>query len=197
MSGSFLDLLAVNHGHFKLESGMHGDVWFDLEKAYAKPKVLESFVARLGHLLAPYEADAICGALAGGALIGYSIAHELEIDFMYTERFERSLSDNEREVEYWLPKEFQRTAIRKKVAIVDDVINAGSAVLKTYNQLVRFEAQPIVMASLLTVGGSGPKRLPGNDLPIVTLGHLESNLWQPPDCPLCVAGEPLVDPYDK
>ncbi len=196
MSSSFLDLLSVGHGHFKLESGMHGDVWFDLERAFVKPRHLDPFVTELSRLLTSYKPDAICGALVGGAFVGYSVALILGTDFLYAERFENS-SNNERKVGYRLAEEFQANIAGKRVAVVDDAINAGSAVLKTCSQLTKFGARPIVLASLLTVGGKAPKKLPGNDLPIISLEHLESNLWQPKECPLCMAGELLIDPYDK
>jgi len=197
MNGSFIDLLAVHRGHFRVESGMHGDVWFDLEEAYTKPKGLETFTVELSRMVAPYEADAVCGALVGGAFVGYSVALELGIEFMYTERFEKRLSNGERKVEYRLAKGFQLVTAGKRVAVIDDVINAGSAALKTCQELIRYGARPLVLGSLLTVGGKRPKALPGNDLPIVALDHLESNLWQPDNCPLCIAGQRLVDPYES
>ena len=195
MSRSFVDLLEVHRGHFRLESGMHGDIWFDLERAYVRPKDLEPFVDELVRALVTYTPDAICGALVGGAFIGYSAAQKMGVDFMYTERFELDTQGGGKKVEYRLPREFRSIAPGRKVAVVDDVINAGSAVLKTSAQLAAHGAQPVVLASLLTVGGTAPKRLPGTTLPIVTLGHLVSSLWQPHDCPLCSAGAPLTDPY--
>ncbi len=174
---------------------MHGDVWFDLEGVYTRPRDLEAFVMELSRLMATYDIDAVCGALVGGAFIGYSIALKLGVGFLFTERFESRLPGNEMKVDYRLPKTLQPVVAGKRVAIVDDVINAGSAVLKTHSQLVRHAARPVVLASLLTVGGKPPKVLPGNEVPIVTLDHLESNLWGPKDCPLCRSGVPLADPY--
>ena len=47
MNGSFLDFLTVKKGHYALESGLHGDVWFDLEVAYIRPQLLRLFIDKL------------------------------------------------------------------------------------------------------------------------------------------------------
>ena len=134
MSESFLDLLYVNKGHFSLESGLHGDVWFDLEPAFIYPHFLQPFTDKLAALLSEYELDAICGAFVGGAFLAYSIARQLEKGFMYTERFVRG-ANGVQTVVYRLPIALRSAVANRKIAIIDDVINAGSAVTKTCDEL--------------------------------------------------------------
>ena len=95
---------------------------------------------------------------------------------------------------YRVPRALRRAAQGRRLAVVDDAINAGSAVTKTCDDLRSAGAVPVVMASLLTVGGTAPKKLEGYP-EVVALQHMESNLWQPVECPLCRSDEPLVDPY--
>lgn len=40
MEAALLDLLEVRRGHFRYESGYHGDIWLDLDRLFAKPHAL-------------------------------------------------------------------------------------------------------------------------------------------------------------
>ena len=195
MNNTFQELLDINRGHFLLESGLHGDVWFDLEKVFLHPNVLTPFIKELAALIEPYDLSTICGAMVGGAFVAYSIAEALGLEFVYTERHVNVNQGARYEVRYELPQALRYAVADRKVGIIDDVINAGSAVTKTYEELKSCGANTIVLASLLTVGGKGPKRLTDKYPPIVALEHLESNLWKATDCPLCKSGKPLRDPY--
>ncbi len=190
MSPSILDLLSVKRGHFALESGMHGDVWFDLEPLFLEPARLAPNLAALAKLLLPYGLDGVCGAMTGGALVACQVASLLGSRFFYAER----LALPGAKVAYRLPGAVRPAVRGLRLAVVDDVINAGSAVTKTHDDLVSAGAMPVVLASLLTVGGGEPKRIPGYP-EVVTLEHLESSLWEPSACPLCRSRVPLVNPY--
>ncbi len=195
MNTSFQGLLNINRGHFQLESGLHGDVWFDLERVFLHPKVLMPFTRGLAALLSTYDLSIVCGAMVGGSFVAYSIAETLGLDFIYTERHVGDHPGARYEVSYKLPQSLRSAVANQRVGIVDDVINAGSAVTKTYEELKSCGATAVVCAALLTVGGQGPKRLSDEYPPIVALEHLESSLWKRSDCPLCRSGKPLTDPY--
>lgn len=195
MNGTFLDFLTVNKGHYALESGLHGDVWFDLEVAYIHPQLLRPFTDRLATLLSEYDLSAICGALVGGAFVGYLVATKLGIDFLFTDRYVSNANGLET-VTYRLPKALRSVVANRKIGVVDDVINAGSAVAKTCKELRSLGANPVVIGSILTVGGAPPKRLTDEFPPVVSLEHLKSGLWLPLECPLCNSGIQLTDPYE-
>jgi orotate phosphoribosyltransferase len=193
---AFTDLLSIKRGHFALESGLHGDVWFDLEPVFIRPRLLEPFLEGLGKSLSKQDLSGVCGALTGGAFIAFEIAARLGLDFFYTERRVRSSTDGEPTIDYALPDPLRPLVADRRIAVVDDVINAGSAVTKTFQELRRHGANPVVFASILTVGGPAPKRLAGGYPEVICLEHLESNLWDPETCPLCRSGVRLTDPYD-
>lgn len=196
MGRTFLELLSINRGHFALESGMHGDVWFDLEPVFTRPDLLQCLIDRLAAKLRRQRLSAICGPLFGGAIAGYSVALRLKIRFFFTERIvEADAAAGTTIVRYELPRALRSAVAGRRIGVVDDVINAGSAVTKSCDALRKYGADPVIFASLLTVGGSSPKELPGAYPPVVSLEHLESNLWKPDVCPLCRAGTLLVDPY--
>ena len=194
MKDTFLDLLSVNKGHYALESGLHGDVWFDLEIAFIHPHSLQPFIDRLADILSGYNISAVCGALVGGAFLAYSIAQRLEIDFLYTER-DICIVNGVQIVSYRLPSALRSKAVNRRIGVIDDAINAGSAVTKTCDELRSSGAKPVVLASILTVGGQPLKVLSDEYPEVVSLEHLESNLWEPRQCPLCKSGVALIDPY--
>jgi len=194
VTGSILELLSVRRGHFALESGLHGDAWFDLEPLFLEPARLAPFLADLAELLTPWRLDGVCGAMSGGAFVAFAVASVLGIDFLYSERLVVPGRSRASAVDYRVPRALRPAAQGRRLAVVDDAINAGSAVTKTCDDLRSAGAAPVVMASLLTVGGTAPKKLEGYP-EVVALQHMESNLWQPVECPLCRSDEPLADPY--
>ncbi len=192
---AFVDLLSIKRGHFTLESGLHGDIWFDLEPVFIRPHLLKPFADSLGKMLLNHDVSAVCGACTGGAFIAYSIAVQYGMDFFYSERHVQSAENGAPKVEYRLPGSLRAAVAGRRIAIIDDVINAGSAVTKTFEELRLHGANPTVLASILTVGGPSPKRLSVGYPQVISLEHLESSLWDPQICPLCRSGVRLVDPY--
>lgn len=75
----------------------------------------------------------------------------------------------------------------RRVAIVDDAINAGSAVAATAAALTGL----VAVGALLTLGAA-PTSIVG--APVERLARLDSALWPTPTCPLCATGSPLDVP---
>jgi orotate phosphoribosyltransferase len=79
----------------------------------------------------------------------------------------------------------------KRVAIVDDVINAGSAVRAILGELEAHGAHPIALAALLALGPSGPELARKMDLAFDTIATLPNTVWLPAECPLCASLTPV------
>jgi hypothetical protein len=47
MADQLLSLVRGRHGHFKLESSHHADLWFDLETLYLNSREIRAFPERL------------------------------------------------------------------------------------------------------------------------------------------------------
>ncbi|MGB9198155.1 MAG: phosphoribosyltransferase, partial [Terriglobales bacterium] len=98
----------------------------------AQPAVLELLAARLSK----FNVEVVCGPLVEGAFVGLMVASELNARFCYSERFMRPDHDGLFPAGYRIPASLRRTVKGKRVAIVNDVINAGSAVKGTYADLI-------------------------------------------------------------
>ena len=85
-----LKLFAARKGHFRFESGHHGDLWLEIPPAYIRPNRLRRYAAELARLLAPHDVQAVCGPLVEGAFIAQMVAEELNVEFCFAEQFSRS-----------------------------------------------------------------------------------------------------------
>jgi orotate phosphoribosyltransferase len=188
-----LNLLSARKGHFKLESGHHGNLWLDLDLLFLRPSHVKRFAIELANRLAKYNIAAVCGPLVGGALIAQMIAAQLNVEFYYTERFVLPQSDALYQVEYRLPNSLRKMVSGKDFAIVDDVINAGSAVRGTFAELQSCGAKPVVVGALLVLGAVGSDFFAYQNIAIENLANLPNDIWIPSECPLCASQIPLED----
>ena len=168
MGGGLLDLIPARHGHFAYTSGDHGDLWLDLDALFAHPRRLRPYVSALADLLPP--CDVVCGPLTGGAYLAHAVADALDTDFAWTEG--RILTGD---------------VTDRRVAIVDDAINAGSAVSAAAEAITAARGRIVAVAALLTLGAA-PATIAG--IPVRSLATVPSHLWPAATCPRCAAGAP-------
>jgi len=181
-------------GHFRLESGHHADLWLDLERLCLRPARVRTFAAELARRVGAYRIDAVCGALNEGAFVALMVASELDVEFSYTERFAPPPSrDALFEVRYRLPPVLRDTVHGKHIAVVNDVISAGSAVRGTIADLKACGALPVVVGTLVTLGSSFGVWAAAERIPVESLESLPHTVWTPSECPLCAAGVALTD----
>ena len=188
-----VNLLTARTGHFRLESGHHGNLWLDLDPLFLRPNHLQRFVVELAGRLARYNIGAVCGPLTGGAFLAQAIASVLDVEFYYTERCVSPPRDALYPVKYRIPNGLVKMVHEKNVAIVDDVINAGSAVRGSLAELRACGANPVVIGALLVLGSLASRFFADQNIPLEYIAHLPNEVWAPSDCPLCASQIPLQD----
>ncbi len=186
-----LHLLGARSGHFRYESGHHGDLWLEIARLYLSPSRLRPLAAELARQLSVYHVEMVCGPLVEGALLAQMVAEELDTEFVFAEQFHRHQEDGLFPVGYRIPSSLRADVSGKTVAIVDDVINAGSAVRGTLVDLQACGARPAVLASLMALGSTPLAFAMSVGLPLESLAQLPNSLWEPSSCPLCASGAPL------
>jgi orotate phosphoribosyltransferase len=191
MSEDVLDLVEGRRGHFQLESGHHGDLWLQLEPLCLRPREIQPFVVRLAEALRKYDVQVVCGPLVEGAYVALLVSLELGCDFVYAERFANPSREGLFPVEYHLPKALHGAIRGKRVAIVNDVISAGSAVRRTFFDLRSLGTEAVAIGALLGLGDSIAKFAAEHHVALELLQQMPHNLWTPEHCPLCAAGEPI------
>lgn len=181
-------LLVARTGHFRLESGHHGNLWLDLDQLFVRPRRLAPFLADLADRLAPYRVEAVCGPLLGGAFVAQSVAARLDLDCCHTERHAGPST-----VDYALPPGLAPVLRGRRVAVVDDVVNAGSAVRGTARAVRAVGGRPVAVGALLVLGASAARLAAAEGMAVEYVAQRPNPLWSLAECPLCAAGEPVQD----
>jgi orotate phosphoribosyltransferase len=94
---------------------------------------------------------------------------------------------------YRVPPVLAARVAGKRLAIVDDVMSAGSALRGTYADLQAHGATCVVAGALLVLGSAGAGFFAGEGVPVEAMARRDFELWDPARCPLCAAGMPLED----
>jgi orotate phosphoribosyltransferase len=188
---SFFELTAGQRGHFRLESGHHSELWLDLDALFAYPNLIEPFVAKLTDSLRPHKVTSVCGPLLGGAFLAQLVAQALGTEFCFTERVMPANASGLYQASYRLPPAFAARVRGQRIAIVDDVMSAGSALRGTYSELLTHGAIPVVAGALMVLGDTGATFFAEQKIAVEAVARHRYSLWLPSECPHCDAGVPL------
>lgn len=192
-ASTFLNLVAARRGHFRLESGHHSALWLDLDPLFVAPERVAPFVDNLGSSLRPYRVDAVCGPLLGGAFLAQIVAHALGAEFWFTERVMPAQPGGMYQARYHLPPAIAARVRGMRVAIVDDVMSAGSALRGTYEEVETHGGTPVVAGALLILGSTGAGYFAERGVAVEGVARDQYELWLPSDCPLCADGVEVGD----
>jgi orotate phosphoribosyltransferase len=189
-AAAFLKLVQGRRGHFRMESGYHSDLWFDLDPLFAAPKRVEPFVLSLATMLRKHNPDAVCGPLLGGAFLAQWLAHALGAEFAFTEKVNKPATGMFK-AQYRLPMALARRLGGKRIAMVDDVMSAGSSLRATHAALLDASAIPVAVGALLILGDAGIQHFAQMGIAVEAPARAPFAMWPPEVCPLCAAGTPI------
>jgi len=186
-----MGLVGARTGHFRFESGHHGELWLDLDAVAWSAAALDPVVADLAQRIERYAPDAVCGPLVGGAFLAQLIAARLGVGFAHAERV--SAGDGGLySARYALPAALAHRLTGARVAVVDDVVNAGSATRATARSLRDAGAEVVVLAAMLALGDLPRAAAAELGVPLEAAAARGNALWEPAGCPRCARGEPLL-----
>ena len=188
-----LGAAAASRGHFVYESGHHGDLWLELETLFVEARRVQRWAAALAERAAACRPEVVCGPLVGGAFVAQMLAAEMGAGFIFAER----LVSKTGVVQYRIPEPLREFLPGRRVLLVDDAVNAGSALLATLADVLYEKAELAGFASLLTLGDAASRIGKQYGVPFVSLLSLERGMWSPAACPLCQSNVPLVDPLAR
>jgi orotate phosphoribosyltransferase len=189
IEGTLREAVTASWGHFRYESGHHGNLWLDLEALFLDARRAHGWAVALAHRAATCRPEFVCGPLTGGAFVAHSLAAELGAGFVFAERFVSARGA----VRYRVPQSLREAVRGRRVLLVDDVVNAGAALRSTLADLSDCAAELAGLGSLLTLGEAASQIAERRGVPLFALASLERGMWEPDACPLCRSGLPLVD----
>jgi len=182
-------LARPRRGHLDLGTGYHGDLWLDLDALFLRPSRLRPYVEWLAERLREHSPDAVCGPLEGGAFLAYAVADLLRVTFLPGYRSPGQATG------YHLPS-VPGGIGGWRVAVVDDAVNAGTAVAACLRELRAQGAVPVAVAALLALGEASAMVPASLGVPFYPAGTMPSRAWPAPECPLCADGVPVTPGAD-
>ena len=168
-------------------------MWLDLDPLFSDSRAVEPFVSALTDLVGAYEPEGVCGPLLGGAFLAQLLARRLSVEFFFTERAVPSAPHELYRARYRLPASLSGRVRGRRVALVDDVMSAGSALRGTDAELRSHGARPVVAGALLVLGSAGAEHFALESVPVEAVVRDDFTIWLPDRCPLCEQHIPLED----
>lgn len=175
---------ALLDGHFELRSGLHSDRFFQCANVLRYPRVAErlcvALTARLRERLPAGEAiDGVIAPALGGIIVGHEVARALDVPSIFAEKRDDKL----------VLRRFH-IAEGERFVVAEDVVTRGGRVQETID-IVEQNGGEVVAVALLVDRSDGAAQFA---CPCVSLVEVAPVTYEPGECPLCAAGEPLVHP---
>lgn len=171
------------HGHFRLTSGLHSDVYLQSALVLQHPAIAEALGAALA---APFRNASVATVLApaiGGIPVAHEVARALGARALFTEREGGVMS---------LRRGFTLGA-GERCLVVEDVITTGGSTREVMTCVEGHGGVVVGVGSLIDRSG-GAAVFPVRH---EALAVLTATTWPPEQCPLCRTGSPAVKPGSR
>lgn len=174
---------ALLAGHFILSSGLHSPAYLQCAIALQSTAVAAEFGAAIAEQFRGVRIETVASPAIGGIVIGYEVARQLGVRFIWTERESGRMT---------LRRGF-RVSQGEHVLVVEDVITTGGSTRETFECLRESGAEVVAAASI--IDRSGGKADVG--VPRVSLATLEVAAVEPRNCEACKRGEVATKPGSR
>ena len=180
----FKDTKALLEGHFELRSKLHSNRYFQCAEVLRWPHHAQTLCAELVRRMQSEadigKVDGVISPALGGILVGHEVAKALKTQCIFAEK----------DAEGNLQMRRFKIIPGQRYVVAEDVITRGGRVQETIDIVTKNGGE--VAAVLVLVDRSGGKAR--FDYPTYALLHIEPQVWEPADCPMCKANEPFVHP---
>jgi orotate phosphoribosyltransferase len=177
---------ALMHGHFRLTSGLHSDVYLQSALVLQYPV----HAAALGEALASsFRHDGVATVLApaiGGILVAHEVARALGVRALFSEREQGTMR---------LRRGFALGA-DERCLVVEDVVTTGGSTREVVQCVEDSGGVVVGVGSLIDRSGGVPPALASVGKR-VALAKVAASTWPPDTCPLCAQGSAAVKPGSR
>lgn len=175
---------AVLHGHFVLSSGRHSDLFVQKFRVLEHPGLAQRFGESIAGMFDDGFDLVACPAV-GAVVLGFTTALAAGSRMIFAERAEGEMA---------FRRGFQ-VGPRERVLIVEDVVTTGGSAREVVD-LARASGGTVVGVGAL-IDRTEPSSPPDLTVPFKALLKVPAKSWEPEECPLCRAGEPVTDPGSR
>lgn len=174
---------ALLEGHFRLTSGLHSPKYLQCALVLQQPSDADALGRAIGDRVAALGATVVLSPALGGIVIGQEVGRALGVRAIFAERADGVLT---------LRRGFTLSA-SDRVLVVEDVLTTGGSTRETMD-VARAAGATVVGAASIVDRSSGAH---GLDVPYAALLPMQVPTYQPDQCPLCTAGQPVVKPGSR
>src|ERR1051326_518332 len=179
----FKDTGALLEGHFLLSSGLHSSVYLQCAIALQNTKDAVEFGAAIAAQFEKKAIDTVASPAIGGLVIGYEVARQLGVRFIWTERESGRMT---------LRRGFTVKA-GERILVVEDVITTGGSTRDTIETLRGAGADVVAAASIIDrSGGQTEVGVPRFSLATLSVPALSSE-----QCEACRRGDVAIKPGSR
>ena len=174
---------ALLEGHFVLSSGLHSSVYLQCAIALQTPAVAAEFGEGIADQFRGEAIETVASPAIGGLIIGYEVARQLGVRFIWTEREQGTMT---------LRRGF---TVREgeRILVVEDVITTGGSTRDTIKALT--DSGAVVVGAASIIDRSGGEADVG--VPRLSLATLNVPSAVPAECELCARGDVAVKPGSR
>lgn len=174
---------ALMEGHFLLSSGLHSNRYVQCARVFEHPRAAERLCGELTQKISDVPVDIVLGPAVGAITMAYEMSRQTGVPNVFAEREGGELR---------LRRGFSIPE-GARVLLVEDVVTTGGSVKELF---------PIVKAAGATVTGVAclVDRSGGTaefDVPFSSVLQVDVETFEPENCPLCEAGQPLEEPGSR
>jgi orotate phosphoribosyltransferase len=174
---------ALLHGHFRLTSGLHSDVYLQSALVLQYPGYAERLGQALAEAFRGAGATVVVAPAIGGILVAHEVARALGVRALFTERENGTMR---------LRRGFS-VGPGERAVVVEDVITTGGSTREVVQCMEAHGAVVVAIGSLID-RSSGAAAFPAKH---VTLATVAASTWQSDACPLCQQGTQATKPGSR
>jgi orotate phosphoribosyltransferase len=174
---------ALLHGHFRLTSGLHSDVYLQSALVLQYPQHAEALGAALAE---PYRDAGVTAVLApaiGGIPVAHEVARALGARALFAEREAGEMR---------LRRGF-RLEPGERCLVVEDVVTTGGSTREVIRCAEANGGVVLGVGCLVDRSGGAAKFA----APYTALATVKATTWDPGECPHCAAGSVAVKPGSR
>ncbi len=174
---------ALQHGHFRLTSGLHSPEYFQCAKVLQYPQYNELLCGEIFRHFHDWRVDLVVAPAIGGIMVGQEVARQLRVRGVFAEREDKTMS---------LRRGFE-VKQGERVLVCEDVVTTGGSVQEVV-ELVKARGGVVVGVASIVDRSREPINFGAESFPLL---KMEVPVYHPDSCPLCNEDVPIVKPGSR
>lgn len=174
---------ALQHGHFRLTSGLHSSEYFQCARVLQHPQYNEILCGDIFRRFHDWRVELVVAPAIGGIMVGQEVARQLRVRGIFAEREDKAMS---------LRRGFD-VKRGERVLVCEDVVTTGGSV-KEVVDLIKARGGVVVGVACIVDRSRQPINFGAEFFPLM---KMDVPVYQPDACPLCKDGIPIEKPGSR